>query len=643
MYKLSVGFFLIIGLTVFSDLHAQKVLKEESGVERDYTKPVVLIAPLDMKRVGQIAAMLPEKPMGFGKPYTDRASWEKLKNSGKYARVLKEANAMLTRDFPEFDTETYMGMFTKGDSQSGKDILTGRLNWVVVLCWAECLEGDGKYVAKLEQVIAELINQKTWVNPRNYKEKSFGGLVELSTARYANDLAQAMYLLDNKLSEKTRKNIVDALYTRAFNPILATLDGRNDDHGWMTGTNNWNAVCLSGITGAALAAVADKTERAKFVAIAERYIQNFIAGFHDDGYCTEGIGYYNYGFGRFITLRENIYQSTNGKIDLFNNSKIKKIAAFLPNMQIINGTYPAIADCRADAKPGSNIMYYVSRNLGMGLSVYDNISLLGAKSDLVADVMYVFPNTASRAAVNKKNNAEYGGIRSYFNAAGILTVRPASGIAGNLGAVLKGGKNNEHHNHNDLGSYTISVGDEVLMGDPGSIPYTAKTFGPERYTYKTIDSYGHPVPLIAGQEQQPGVQAEAKVLLTNFTNDRDRFDMDLTSAYKVSGLKSMIRKFDYNRKGTATLTVKDEFAFAAPQAFETAIITRARWKQNAEGQIILEGKHGKLLATVQAPKGGFTIKPEEIIEEKSIPYTRLGIKLNEPTAAGTVTITYSEL
>jgi len=641
MKKLTTCFFLIFGLTNFSDSFAQKPVAEDN--ERDYTKPVVRIEMLDMKRVGEISAMLPEKPVGFGKPYTDRTSWEKLKNSGKYTRVLKEANVMLTRDFPEFDTETYMGMFTKGDSQSGKDLLNSRLNWLVTLCWAECLEGNGKYVDKLEKVISELINQKTWVYPRNYNEKSFGGLVELSTASYANNLAQAMYLLDDKLSPKTRKNIVDALYKRAFNPILATLEGKNKDHGWITGTNNWNAVCLSGITGAALAAIPEKSERAKFVAIAERYIQNFMAGFHDDGYCTEGIGYYNYGFGRFITLRENIYQSTNGQIDLFNNSKIKKIAAFLPNMQIINGTYPAIADCRIDSKPGTNIMYYVSRNLGMGLSVYDNASLLGAKSDLVADVMYVFPNTASRSTVNKKNNTEYAGIRSYFDAAGILTVRPTAGTTGNMGAVLKGGKNNEHHNHNDLGSYTIAVGDEVLMGDPGLIPYTAKTFGPERYTYKTIDSYGHPVPLIAEQEQQPGAQSEARILRTEFTDDRDRFDMDLTSAYKVSGLKSMIRKFDYNRKGEVTLEVKDEFAFTAPQVFETALITRGKWKQNAEGQVILEGKHGRLLASIQAPKGGFTIKSEEIIEEKSIPYTRLGIRLNEPAAQGTVTITYKSL
>jgi len=627
---------ILVFLLILSSANADVIAQQES--EKIGTVPVV---PPDMNRVKQIAALLNEKPSGFGNPCSDRATWNALKGSDKYISLLKEADLLLTKEMPAFDTDLYMGIFTKGDSQSGKDMLNQRLRWLVILCWAECLENNGKYLPKLEIVIRELLNQKTWVNPRNYSEKTYGGLVELSTASYAHNLAQASYLLGGKLGEATRKAILDELYIRAFNPVIATLNGKDKNHSWLTVTNNWNAVCLSGVTGAALTVIPDKTERARFVAIAERYIQNFIAGFHSDGYCSEGIGYYNYGFGRFINLRENVFKATGGSIDFFNNTKIKNIAGFLPNMEIINGTYPAIGDCPVDPRPGKNIVYYVSRNLDMGLSNYDNASFLGAKSDLVADVMYVFPNTASKKKPVKSQHV-YGGIRSYFNAAGILTVRPDPAGKGNMGAVLKGGNNNEHHNHNDLGSYTIAVGDEVMMGDPGLIPYTAKTFGPDRYDYKTLDSYGHPVPLIAGQEQQPGKQAQAKIIRADFTDARDDFEMDITSAYKLEGLKSIIRKFGYQRKDAITLEVKDEFAFDTPQTFETAIITRARWKQNAQGQIIFEGKKGKLLATVNTP-GGFKIKEETISEENSIPYTRLGIVLNQPAATGTFTITYKEL
>src|SRR5690606_4315007 len=115
--------------------------------------------------------------------------------------------------------------------------------------------------------------------------------------------------------------------------------------------------------------------------------------------------------------------------------------------------------------------------------------------------------------------------RSFFDVAGILIVRPGTVNGPGMGAALKGGNNAEHHNHNDLGSYTIAAGKEVVMGDPGLIPYTAKTFGPERYTYKSLGSYGHPVPLPAGKEQVPGKKAQAKITDTDLTAGKDRILM----------------------------------------------------------------------------------------------------------------------
>jgi len=32
-----------------------------------------------------------------------------------------------------------------------------------------------------------------------------------------------------------------------------------------------------------------------FAAAAEKYVENFLAGFTPDGYCSEGLGYWNYG------------------------------------------------------------------------------------------------------------------------------------------------------------------------------------------------------------------------------------------------------------------------------------------------------------------------------------------------------------
>ena len=128
-----------------------------------------------------------------------------MKTSAKYAKVIKEADKILALGIPAWDEDLYMGIFTRGDSQSGKDLLSKRIRALISLTWAECLDNRGKYVATIERTLKEFITQKTWVNPRNFSEKNFGGLVELSTASYTQNIAQVLYLLGEKLSPGIRK------------------------------------------------------------------------------------------------------------------------------------------------------------------------------------------------------------------------------------------------------------------------------------------------------------------------------------------------------------------------------------------------------------------------------------------------------
>lgn len=634
--------FLIIPVVLVLVLSDTRSIRARNKNNSCFKDTVVGISRVDQGRVNAIAEILNDDPKGFGDPCNDRKNWDLLKASGRYGKVLNEADKISEEGLPVWDEALYMGFFTKGDSQSGKDMQANRMRAFVQLVWAECIDNRGKYVPAIEKALQALITQKTWVHPRNFNQKNFDGLVELSTASYAQNIAQAIYLLQDKLSPSIREQAIAALYQRAFNPLLKTIQTNNDDHGWLTGTNNWNAVCLSGVTGAALTVIRDKKERATFVAIAERYIKNFVAGFPADGYCTEGLSYFNYGFGRYITLREIVLQATSGKLDLFSeNPTINKIAWFLPNMEIINGVYPAIGDCKQFAQPSSSILQYVSKTFGMGLSDYEKANLQGRTNDLQEDLMSVFPNSASAAALTQHNGQQGTALRGFFDVAGVLTVRPAEAHPHAMGATLKGGNNNEHHNHNDLGSFTIVVGNEILIGDPGSIPYTAKTFSPQRYEYKTLGSYGHPVPLIGGMQQRPGAEARASILAASFADKKDVFSMDIASAYGVPGIKKMIRTFTYSRGRTESLQMNDAFGFAAPQIFESALITRCKWKKIAANQLMIEGEKEKLVVTITSQEGPFSIESEVISEEKGAPYTRLALRLNHPVKSGEFVMEFS--
>ena len=89
---------------------------------------------------------------------------------------------------------------------------------------------------------------------------------------------------------------------------------------------------------------------------------------------------------------------------------------------------------------------------------------------------------------------------------------------GQMGVAIKGGNNNEHHNHNDVGSYVVGVAGHAYVLDPGGEVYTRRTFSRERYVSPMLNSYGHPVPVVAGQRQTTGRQSAARVLDAAFTD-----------------------------------------------------------------------------------------------------------------------------
>jgi hypothetical protein len=457
------------------------------------------IKPIDEQRVKEIELLLPDNPAGFGDPCSKRDVWDALLKSGKYNQFLKE---METFSFPEFSKEDYFSLSDGSASSSarGLSMMRNRAKGLAQVTWAECLENKGRFISMVEYGLRDIINQKSWVSPRSdYGFKNYNGIkysVELTSSLYAHTIAQTLYLMGNKLNPELRKEAVDALYKRVFTPLLIKIktQSKERENNFLTMTNNWNHVCLSGVVGAALAIIKDKHERAIFIHIGEYYSQNGLIGFGNDGYCTEGVGYYNYGFGHYVMLRENIWQATGGKLDLFSNTKVQKIANYASNLEIINGIFPAISDSRPGSKPDASIMAYLSRNLGLGLKEYDELTFEGKTEDNRNNVMMVFPNSASMLKPGSVNRGEDQLLRSLFDQTGVLIVRPTPGSACKLGAALKGGNNAESHNHNDVGSYTIVLGNEIMAGDPGAIPYTANIFDQKyRYTYKTIASFGHPV------------------------------------------------------------------------------------------------------------------------------------------------------
>jgi len=596
-------------------------------------------AQIDEARIAQIEAMLPDKPKGFGPTYHNRSAFEALLAQKNFAGVIPTADKMLTATYPEWSDDAYLDYSRTGRRPMGERMLHARQAPLATLVWAECLEDKGRFVPALNTIMEQLAKQKTWTLPaHDGKLTNYNGTqyeVELNSAALAHDLAQSLYMLDDKVDPAVRKDVMDALNQRIFAPVHKSLL-TDKGNWWMRGTNNWNAVCLAGVTGAALAALPERHDRAEAIAAAECCSRNFVKGFTRDGYCNEGLGYYDYGFGNFLILREELWQSTVGKVDLFADPKMRNMALYGIHMEIQNGAYPSIGDCPFGAKLDKKIPWYCSRVLGLGLTEYEDLdtSRPGGLSD---STMYTFPNSASQAKPAAAAGAD-GNLRSYFDDAGVLICRPGPG--GRLGVALAGGNNGKSHNHNDVGSFSIVLGGEMPVGDPGGPKvYDADTFGPLRYTkFQIFRSRTHPTPVVAGREQKPGIEHAAKILKTDFSDTTDTFAMDLSGAYTVPEVKKLDRTFIYSREGAGSLVVRDEFEYTSPQSFEISLETHGTWTKTAPDTLNFQMGKENLIAVIQA-SAPYTITAETCTESAT-PFTRLGIALNAPCQAGTVTVTF---
>lgn len=548
---------------------------------------------------------------------------------------------MLKEPMPDVPDSLFLEFTTNGNRSRCDNVLATRRLRLTVFTLAECVENKGRFLPALEQAINAICTEKTWVgSAHDSRLANFNGKandIDLYSSALAWQMATLDWLLGDKLSANVRKNMRDNIRRRVLDPFRDMYNGKLPENGWMHGTNNWNAVCLAGVVGAALEQIDSPQERAEFIVAGEKYSRNFLAGFTPDGYCSEGLGYWNYGFGHYILLSEVIRQATGDKLDLMERPEVKAPATFGCRIQIINGVAPAFADCSVEARPSPQILYYVNRRYGLGMHAFDELDASIGSKYLFEMVIYAFPNGASER--KPAGGAAAGpGLRDWFDKAGILICRPAAGSTCRMGVALKGGHNAEHHNHNDVGSYVVVLGEHPVLLDPGAERYTARTFSSRRYESKLLNSFGHAVPMVANQLQQTGRRAEAKILRTEFTDSSDTLEMDIRSAYPVKELDTLVRTFTYCREKAGSLTVADRVEFSSPQAFGTALITAGTVKKLPDGKLLIQAGNEAVTARIDAGGNEYELQMDEIHEDGHVKPTRIGVNLARPVTSATITV-----
>jgi hypothetical protein len=143
----------------------------------------------------------------------------------------------------------------------------------------------------------------------------------------------------------------------------------------------------------------------------------------------------------------------------------------------------------------------------------------------------------------------------------VLVVRETAGTSHGLTLAIKGGHNNENHNHNDIGSFIAALDGTPVLIDLGQPTYTALSFTDRRYEHWVVRSDWHNVALINGQEQLPGAQYGA----TEVHAQENSLALDLSHAYPTASRYRRVATLD-----AGAIIIADEWEGSAEQHFVIA-------------------------------------------------------------------------
>lgn len=644
------GLLAVLALTPATRSHAAQPSPDSSAPKptaAPAAKPAKAPFPApSARRIAEIASWLDEQPATFGHTADDRAAWDPLRTRGSLKSIVNAAAKLVDAEPPPLSEENFLlasrtGVRTLNDSESGR-----RAGFLETLVVAEAVENNGRFLPAIERGIDAILGERTWVmaahdlSLANFNGKVFE--VDLASSARAGLLALTDQWLGDRLRPETRKRIREEVRRRVLDPYLAFAAGdRVAEKGWwwLQGTNNWNAVCNNGVVTAGLILLESREERARLLAIAESSIPRYFDGYENDGYCTEGLGYWNYGFGNFALLTEAARLATRGRMDFYQLPKARAAALYPGALEMAPGLYPTYADGNPNARPVGWLLDLMERRLDLGRPDWrkGGAGYIGGGPGSLWLTAFLPEEKPAPPRALPASDA--------FPDSGMFVFRPGRPTEIPFTVALKGGHNDEHHNHNDLGSYVVGVGNATPLLDPGAEIYTTKTFSPQRYESEILSSYGHAVPVVAGKLQSPGRAFAAKVVVREDNGADTRLSLDLKAGYKVAGLLSLRRDFTYERAGDGRLIVRDSVSFDSPQSFGTALVTTGAWRLAAPDRLRVTDANQGVEVVIASDGAGFTVSGVALKGTLSSKRTatRIGVDLVAPVKTGSITVSIRPL
>ena len=401
-----------------------------------------------------------------------------------------------------------------------------------------------EYFNNLLNTIWAICNEYCWALPNHISNSQFeynDNFIDLMAAETGYALSEIRFLLGDRMGPLINERIHKEIDKRIIQSFL------NNTYSWENSDHNWAAVC-GGSVGCTFMYECPEL----FYNVKPRIdsaIGKYLSGFKADGVCREGLGYWQYGFEFFVAYAQQLYESTEGSVNLFENDHVKMIAQFPNNMFLDNGVTVSFADSLPTEKIGLGTMMILKSHYGQLFKEFSNENyfthdMWGRWCLHISSIVWFEPKKTDIVI----NSSSYDYMRYMKESQWFVKKNDTYSFA------AKGGDNGEPHNHNDIGSFILCHKGRQILVDLGAGEYTKDYFGENRYEILCVRSGGHSVPIIDGYEQATGVEYKAK---TNF--DERKLIIDLTKAYPQNHVTKIIREFSFTEK---RLLLRDLYMFS---------------------------------------------------------------------------------
>lgn len=500
----------------------------------------------------------------------DRKSYEGLPLELRQTLV-SQGEACLGYQYPVIRATDFMNFKRTGNRVSFENLYFERRYALNTLVAAECVEDKGRFLDDIINGIFALCEESAWQlpphnsyirdAPQEILPDASRPVLDLFACETGAQLACIRYLLGDRLDRVSpfiNTRIAYELERRILIPYL-------HEHFWWMGRDeepmcNWTPWCTQNVLLAVfLHGAFPGTEKAVTLKAAES-LDYFLKDYGDDGCCDEGAQYFRHAGLCLDGAADILNQITGGAFQkLYAWEKVKNIASYIFHVHVDDKYYVNFADCSPVAgRAGVREFLFGRRTAQPELMLFAARDFKAAGGNIFADesnrlnLFYRMQTIFHYQEVMDHDTSRTPAHRDiYYPSVGLFLSRDNT-----FCLAVKAGDNDDSHNHNDTGSFTLYKNGHPLFVDIGVESYTAKTFSAHRYEIWTMQSCYHNLPTIEGLDQQDGAEYGARDVKTSLGETESSISMELSGAYPMKTCKKYYtrRVFFDKLKGRILLT-----------------------------------------------------------------------------------------